>query len=236
MGVTVRSWGSCGRPTGLEQPGPVWGTPAQGRAGTGRSSAVLLDEPELCSAAGRAFPQPTRVPGPLARGRRSRPPCRGHQRALRARASRSGPGAPEPADTRRGRGAAPGAAALGPPTPPRSHGDSALRRPGTRRGGQGTRWRWGHSQGTATRQSSGHGGCPAVLSPGGCSGGPRRLRGAAGAVPGPASNPAAVAAPKGLRDPPMAVPRLRGCPTARGAREGRAGGAAGAGVSPVTPS
>lgn len=163
----MRSWRSCGCPTGPEQPGLVGDVPAQGRSGTGCSSKVPLEEPKFCSSAERGFPPPqpsppgSPRPGAAVPGRRAR----GHQRALRARASRSGPrgpgpsGSPERLRTRSGgrrlRGAPGGGRHSDPPTPPQSHGDNPLRQPGTRRGWPGDtarlRTRSGHGHQTELR-------------------------------------------------------------------------------------
>lgn len=210
-----------------------------------RSSAPLRDV---------VFPRPSRAPrGPLARGRLFPVPAvtRGHcepehpgaARGVRGQAgARSGSG---PAAGPGGFGELPGAAdTRTPPLLPSPTGTTPCASRGQGGGGQGTRRGCGHSQGTATRPSSGHGwllgGCPEVLSPMGCSGGLRQLRGAAGAVPGPCSAPAPGAAPKGLLDPAMAMPRLRGAPyRVEGGKQGWWPlwfGPAGAEVSPVTPS
>lgn len=181
------------------------------------------------------FPRPSRAPrGPLARGRlfpaavpavtrgHCEPEHPGAARGVRGQAgARSGSG---PAAGTGGFGELPGAAGTRtPPLLPSPTGTTPCASRGQGGGGQGTRRGCGHSQGTATRPSSGHGwllgGCPEVLSPMGCSGGLRQLRDAAGAVPGPGSAPAPGAAPKGLLDAPMAMPRLRGCPVSWGGRE-----------------
>lgn len=101
-------------PHGAGAARPAVRCPCPGQGGSRRSPKVLLDELKFFSLVGRFSPAPhepsgSPIPGVALPGRRAR----GHQRALRARASWSSPRAPGLRGARSGSGHAAGPAASG---------------------------------------------------------------------------------------------------------------------------